>query len=93
MANQPSNMQTYGVPIYAVEWIPEAAVRSKIAKDQDNSDDGESSSSSSSSSGSYIVLSGGGGDGRNGIPNVILICRVDLQNNSLSEQPVSALCE
>ncbi|KAL1208293.1 SEC12-like protein 2 [Cardamine amara subsp. amara] len=90
MANQPSNMQTYGVPIYAAEWIPEEAVRSKIAKDQDNSDDGESSSSSSSS-GSYIVLSGGGGEGRSGIPNVILICGVDLNTNSLSEQPIGRL--
>lgn len=88
--NQPSNMQTYGVPIYAVDWIPEVAVRSKIIMDPEKSgDDDESSSSSSSSSRSCIVLSGGGGEGRSGIPNVILICRVDLNTNSLSEQPVS----
>lgn len=80
----PSNLQTYGVPIYAVDWILEEAVRSKITKDQDDDDDDGSSSSS------YIVLSGGGGEGRSGIPNVILICRVDLHTNSLSEQPVSA---
>ncbi|AED95957.1 St12p protein [Arabidopsis thaliana] len=78
----PSNLQTYGVPIYAVDWILEEAVRSKITKDQDDDDDDGSSSSS------YIVLSGGGGEGRSGIPNVILICRVDLHTNSLSEQPI-----
>lgn len=89
--NQPSNMQTYGVPIYAADWIPEVAVRSKIIIDQKKSedDDDESESSSSSSSRRCIVLSGGGGEGRSGIPNVILICRVDLDSNSLSEQPVS----
>lgn len=108
MANQnpPSNTRTYGVPIYAVEWIPEVAVRSKIYKDQENSEDvgdkdreiseddgGEASSSSSSSlssSKSCIVLSGGGGEGRSGIPNVILIIPVDRETNSLPEQPVSA---
>lgn len=89
--NQPSNMQTYGVPIYAADWIPEETVRSKVYKDQENPEDGgESSSSSSSSSRSCIVLSGGGGEGRSGIHNAILICRVDLETNSLSEQPVSS---
>ena len=88
--NQPSNMQTYGVPIYAADWIPEVDVRSKIIMDPEKSeDDDESSSSSSSSSRICIVLSGGGGEGRSGIRNVILICRVDLNTNSLSEQPVS----
>ncbi|CAE6062093.1 unnamed protein product [Arabidopsis arenosa] len=91
--NQPSNMQTYGVPIYAVDWIPEVAVRSKIIMDPEKSEDDDESSSSSlsSSSRSCIVLSGGGGEGRSGIPNVILICRVDLNTNSLSEQPLGRL--
>ncbi|ESQ39991.1 hypothetical protein EUTSA_v10000916mg [Eutrema salsugineum] len=89
MANQ--NTATYGVPIYAAEWIPEETVRSKIDKDQENSEDGGESSSSISSSRSCIVLSGGGGDGRNGIPNLILVCRVDLETNSLSEQPLGRL--
>ncbi|XP_010424918.1 PREDICTED: SEC12-like protein 2 isoform X2 [Camelina sativa] len=92
--NQPSNMQTYGVPLYAVDWIPEVAVRSKIIMDPENSEENdvdESESSSSSSSRSCIVLSGGGGEGRSGIPNVILICRVDLDTNSLSEQPLGKL--
>ncbi|CAN8266933.1 unnamed protein product [Cochlearia groenlandica] len=88
--NPPSSMQTYGVPIYAADWIPEETVRSKILKDQEKSEDGDESSSSSSSR-SCIVLSGGGGEGRSGIPNVILVCRVDLETNSLSEQPVSKL--
>ncbi|XP_010502127.1 PREDICTED: SEC12-like protein 2 isoform X2 [Camelina sativa] len=86
--NQPSNMQTYGVPIYAADWIPEVAVRSKIIMDQENSEEEDESSSSSRS---CIVLSGGGGEGRSGIPNVILICRVDLDTNSLSEQPLGRL--
>ncbi|CAA7022557.1 unnamed protein product [Microthlaspi erraticum] len=102
MANQnpPSNTQTYGVPIYAVEWIPEVAVRSKIYKDQDisedagdkdreNSEDGGESSSSSSSPKSCIILTGGGGEGRSGIPNVILIIPVDRETNSLPEQPLA----
>ncbi|KAG7533718.1 WD40 repeat [Arabidopsis thaliana x Arabidopsis arenosa] len=80
----PSNLHTYGVPIYAADWIPKEAVKSKITKDQDRDD-------LSSSSSSYIVLSGGGGEGRSGIPNVILICRVDLHTNSLSEQPIGRL--
>ncbi|KAJ4901330.1 SEC12-like protein 2 [Raphanus sativus] len=82
-----ANTQTYGFPIYAADWIPEETVRSKIDKDKENSKDG-SESSSSSSSRSCIVLAGGGGEGRSGIPNVIVICRVDLESNSLSEQPV-----
>ncbi|KAJ0228841.1 SEC12-like protein 2 [Hirschfeldia incana] len=93
-SNQPSNTQTYGFPIYAADWIPEETVRSKIDKDQDNSEDdgGESSSSSSSkTSRSCIVLAGGGGEGRSGIANVVLICRVDLDTKSLSEQPVGKI--
>ncbi|CAA0353170.1 unnamed protein product [Arabidopsis thaliana] len=89
--NQPSNMQTYGVPIYAADWIPEVDVRSKIIMDPEKSEDDDESSSSSSSSRSCIVLSGGGGEGRSGIRNVILICRVDLNTNSLSEQPLGRL--
>ncbi|CAH2045904.1 unnamed protein product [Thlaspi arvense] len=87
MANQLSNTQTYGVPIYAAEWIPEETVRSKIDKDEEKPEDGGESSSSRS----CIVLSGGGGEGNSGIPNVILICRVDLETNSLSEQPIRDL--
>ena len=89
-SNQLSNTQTYGFPIYAADWIPEETVRSKIDKDQDNSEDGDESSSSTSRS--CIVLAGGGGEGRSGIKNVILICRVDLDTKSLSEQPVSNAC-
>lgn len=90
-SNQPSNTQTYGFPIYAADWIPEETVRSKIDKDQDNSEDvGDESSSTTSRS--CIVLAGGGGEGRSGIKNVILICRVDLDTKSLSEQPVSNAC-
>ncbi|CAH8353268.1 unnamed protein product [Eruca vesicaria subsp. sativa] len=89
-SNQPSNTQTYGFPIYAADWIPAETVRSKIDKDQDNSEDaGESSSSSTSKS--CIVLAGGGGEGRSGIANVILICRVDLDTKSLLEQPMGKL--
>ncbi|CAN7002784.1 unnamed protein product [Brassica oleracea var. botrytis] len=77
-SNQPSNTQTYGFPIYAADWIPEETVRSKIDKDQDNSR-------------SCIVLAGGGGEGRSGIKNVILICRVDLDTKSLFEQPLGRL--
>jgi prolactin regulatory element-binding protein len=84
-------MQTYGVPIYAADWIPEVDVRSKIIMDPEKSEDDDESSSSSSSSRSCIVLSGGGGEGRSGISNVILICRVDLNTNSLSEQPLGRL--
>ncbi|KAJ4888495.1 SEC12-like protein 2 [Raphanus sativus] len=94
-SNQPSNTQTYGFPIYAADWIPEETVRSKIDKDQNNSeDDGSESSSSPSSSTtsrSCIVLAGGGGEGRSGIANVVLICRVDLDTKSLSEQPVGRI--
>ncbi|KAG2301744.1 hypothetical protein Bca4012_059980 [Brassica carinata] len=90
--NQPSNTQTYGFPIYAADWIPEETVRSKIDKDQKNSEDGGSeSSSSSTNSRSCIVLAGGGGEGKSGIANVILICRVDLDTKSLSEQPVGRI--
>ncbi|KAG7640171.1 WD40-repeat-containing domain [Arabidopsis suecica] len=59
--------------------------------DPEKSEDDDESSSSSSSSRSCIVLSGGGGEGRSGIRNVILICRVDLNTNSLSEQPLGRL--
>ncbi|EOA24455.1 hypothetical protein CARUB_v10017713mg [Capsella rubella] len=89
--HQPSNMQTYGVPIYAAEWIPEVSVRSKIIMDPKKSEDDVDESESESSSRSCIVLCGGGGEGRSGIPNVILICRVDLDTNSLSEQPLGKL--
>nr|VDD25712.1 unnamed protein product [Brassica oleracea] len=89
-SNQPSNTQTYGFPIYAADWIPEETVRSKIDKDQDNSEDvGDESSSTTSRS--CIVLAGGGGEGRSGIKNVILICRVDLDTKSLSEQPLGRI--
>ncbi|XP_009129238.1 SEC12-like protein 2 isoform X1 [Brassica rapa] len=88
-SNQLSNTQTYGFPIYAADWIPEETVRSKIDKDQDNSEDGDESSSSTSRS--CIVLAGGGGEGRSGIKNVILICRVDLDTKSLSEQPLGRI--
>ncbi|XP_013620890.1 PREDICTED: SEC12-like protein 2 isoform X2 [Brassica oleracea var. oleracea] len=77
-SNQPSNTQTYGFPIYAADWIPEETVRSKIDKDQDNSR-------------SCIVLAGGGGEGRSGIKNVIVICLVDLDTKSLSEQPLGRI--
>ncbi|CAH8381730.1 unnamed protein product [Eruca vesicaria subsp. sativa] len=83
-----ANTQTYGFPLYAADWIPEVTVRSKIENDHKNSEDGEESSSSSSTSRSCIVLAGGGGDVRNGIPNVVLICRVDHETNTLLEQPV-----
>ncbi|KAJ0240509.1 SEC12-like protein 2 [Hirschfeldia incana] len=83
-----ANTQTYGFPIFAADWIPEETVRSKIDKDKENPEDG-SSDSSSSTSRSCIALAGGGGVGGHGIPNVIVICRVDLESNSLSEQPVS----
>ncbi|KFK33365.1 hypothetical protein AALP_AA5G004200 [Arabis alpina] len=88
MANPPANMQTYGVPIYAADWVPEEIVRSKIDKDQKKSEDDGESSSSPSSSRRYIVLPGGGGGGNSGIANVILICGVDLEANSLSEEPL-----
>lgn len=91
-SNQPSNTQTYGFPIYAADWIPEETVRSKIDKDQNNSEDVGDESSSSTTSRSCIVLAGGGGEGRSGIKNVIVICRVDLDTKSLSEQPVSDAC-
>ncbi|RID76051.1 hypothetical protein BRARA_B03047 [Brassica rapa] len=90
-SNQPSNTQTYGFPIYAADWIPEETVRSKIDKDQDNSEDVGDESSSSTTSRSCIVLAGGGGEGRSGIKNVILICRVDLDTKSLSEQPLGRI--
>lgn len=83
-----ANTQTYGFPIYAADWIPEETVRSKIDKDKENSEDGIEPSSSLASR-SCIALAGGGGEGRSGIPNVIVICRVDLETNSLLEQPVS----
>ncbi|KAL0730257.1 hypothetical protein Bca4012_026350 [Brassica carinata] len=54
--------------------------------DRENSEDGCESSTWTSRS--CIVLAGGGGAGGHRIPNVILICRVDLETNSLSEQPV-----
>ncbi|XP_010483182.1 PREDICTED: SEC12-like protein 2 [Camelina sativa] len=82
-------MQSYGVPIYAADWIPEVAVRSKILMDPEKSEENDVDESWSSRS--CIVLSGGGGEGRSGIPNVILICRVDLDTNSLSEQPLGRL--
>ncbi|CAN7079305.1 unnamed protein product [Brassica oleracea var. botrytis] len=82
-----ANTQTYGFPIYAADWIPEETVRSKIDKDKENSEDGIEPSSSLASR-SCIALAGGGGEGRSGIPNVIVICRVDLETNSLLEQPV-----
>ncbi|KAG2264565.1 hypothetical protein Bca52824_071644 [Brassica carinata] len=85
-----ANTQTYGFPIFAADWIPEETVRSKIDKDKANSEDG-SESSSTTSSRSCIVLAGGGGDGNSGIPNVIVICRVDAETNSLLEQPVGRL--
>ncbi|XP_010451670.1 PREDICTED: SEC12-like protein 2 isoform X3 [Camelina sativa] len=59
--------------------------------DPEKSEENDVDESSSSSSRSCIVLSGGGGEGRSGIPNVILICRVDLDTNSLSEQPLGRL--
>ncbi|XP_056841689.1 uncharacterized protein LOC130494884 [Raphanus sativus] len=40
---------------------------------------------------SCIALAGGGGAGGHGIPNVIVICRADLETNSLSEQPVGGV--
>lgn len=79
-----ANTQSYGFPIYAADWIAEDTVRSKI--DKENSEDGIEPSSASRS---CIALAGGGGEGRSGIPNVIVICRVDLETNSLLEQPVS----
>ncbi|KAH0924069.1 hypothetical protein HID58_024087 [Brassica napus] len=77
-----ANTQTYGFPIYAADWIAEDTVRSKI--DKENSEDCIEPSASRS----CIALAGGGGEGRSGIPNVIVICRVDLETNSLLEQPV-----
>ncbi|KAL0864572.1 hypothetical protein Bca101_043690 [Brassica carinata] len=81
-----ANTQTYGFPIFAADWIPEETVRSKIDKDKENSEDGCESSTWTSRS--CIALAGGGGAGGHGIPNVIVIYRVDLETNSLLEQPV-----
>ncbi|KAJ4881882.1 SEC12-like protein 2 [Raphanus sativus] len=73
-----ANTQTYG-PIFAAHWIPEETGK-------ENSEDGCESSTWTSRS--CIALAGGGGDGGHMIPNVIVICRVYLETNSLLEQPV-----
>lgn len=78
------NSQTYGVPLYGASWVPANAIRSADPKSGDADE-------SSSKPPECLVLAGGGGQGRNGIPNALLLSQFDSSANSLTSEPVCRL--
>lgn len=91
-AEPPPSFQKYGVPFYAVAWLPYKQIRCRNQQLQSQSDNDQDQDSTKvqeqEANQYYIVLAGGGGEGRSGIPNAILIAHFDLASNSLSPQPV-----
>lgn len=84
------NFKKYGVPFYAVAWIPDKAVQF-IYKSQEQQPEPDQTQSNDdfTSCGNYVVLAGGGGEGRSGIPNAVVVARFDPSSNFLTDDPVN----
>ncbi|CAH1446203.1 unnamed protein product [Lactuca virosa] len=78
------NCKKYGVPFFGASFVPHSALR--LTDTETNHEDEDSGNGSS-----YMIFSGGGGEGRNGIPNALVISLFDPASNSLSDQPVEKL--
>ncbi|KAF7140465.1 hypothetical protein RHSIM_Rhsim06G0241000 [Rhododendron simsii] len=96
MADADANCKKYGVPLYGASWVPPTAIRSELnpapppPPEQGDESSGDGSPSISDDN-SLVLFAGGGGDGRNGIPNALLLARFDFASNSLSDHPVAKL--
>ncbi|XP_024019406.1 SEC12-like protein 2 isoform X1 [Morus notabilis] len=81
---EPSNFRKYGVPFYAVAWVPYKSIRFDFKSEEDQKEDQPDRNDDRN----YVVLAGGGGEGRSGIPNAVVLSEFDLASNSLSDLPV-----
>ncbi|KAI4367338.1 hypothetical protein MLD38_023086 [Melastoma candidum] len=88
------NYRKYGVPLYSAAYAPTCMVLQQVEKSLEGENREESKEEhvdGKKGDRCYVVLAGGGGEGRNGIPNAILLAGFDFADNLLSVEPVSRL--
>ncbi|KAL5553422.1 hypothetical protein UlMin_040823 [Ulmus minor] len=89
MANpEPLNFRKYGVPFYAVDWVPYKSIRFDQAGKSGPESDQSLPQDEAAANRNYVVLAGGGGEGNSGIPNAVVVSEFDFASYSLSDQPV-----
>ncbi|KAI4367339.1 hypothetical protein MLD38_023087 [Melastoma candidum] len=84
------NYRKYGVPLYSAAYAPTCMVLQQVEKSLEGENREESKEEhvdGKKGDRCYVVLAGGGGEGRNGIPNAILLAGFDFVDNLLSVEP------
>ncbi|KAI4312486.1 hypothetical protein MLD38_037292 [Melastoma candidum] len=91
------NYRKYGVPLYCAAYVPSRLLLLQQRAEEEPAEGGDRDKVDEElvhgleTDRDYVLLAGGGGEGRNGIPNAVLLAAFEYADNSLSPEPVYRL--